>query len=212
MKYTITPKQKTILGLIYDSIRSTGFAPTVADLKQEMHLASNQSILNFLNALEEKGCIKRREGQARGISIMPLGFKLLGKKRLIPVAGTSAAGAFLEPCMDAFMDWIPLPSKLFENESVERAQDDVFIVKVSGDSMVNAHIYDGDNLLIKRTGDIQSGDIVVARSEDGTTIKRFIEEGKEKYLKPENPAYSNIPINENTVFDGKVILNLSLIQ
>ena len=76
--------------------------------------------------------------------------------------------------------------------------------------MINAGINDGDTLLVKKSKEFKSGDIVVARNDDGTTVKRFISEGGKRYLKPENPAYKNISIIPGEIhFDGKVILNLS---
>ena len=78
--------------------------------------------------------------------------------------------------------------------------------------MINAGINDGDLLLIKQAREFKNGDIVVARNDDGTTVKRFVAENKKAYLKPENPAYKNIPIFEDTYFDGKVIANLSTLK
>ena len=79
--------------------------------------------------------------------------------------------------------------------------------------MINAGINDGDVLLIKKTEQFRSGDIVVARSDDGTTVKRFVAESDGRaYLKPENPNYKIIPIFEDTYFDGKVIANLSVLN
>ena len=97
-----------------------------------------------------------------------------------------------------------------ENEEVN-LNEDVFLIKVNGDSMINAGIDDGDILLVQKTQEFKSGDIVVARSDEGTTVKRFIAEDGRIYLKPENPKYDNILILEDTYFDGKVVLNLSKI-
>ena len=91
-----------------------------------------------------------------------------------------------------------------------QSKEDFFAIQVYGDSMINAGINNEDILLVKKTMEFLSGDIVVARSDDGTTVKRFIAESDGRaYLKPENPVYKNIPIFAETFFDGKVILNLS---
>jgi len=212
MAKNITEKQKKTLEIIYQSINESGFPPTLADLKKALGLSSNQSVLDFLDSLEKKGYIKREDGQARGIKILPLGFSALGKEQLIPVAGVSAAGSFITSFDDAFNNWLTLPGQILANEKVRQASDKLFVIQVHGDSMINAGIMDGDILLVKEEKEFRSGDIVVARTDDGTTIKKFVAENGRAYLKPENPAYKNIPIFEDTYFDGKVIANLSAVQ
>ncbi|MEE8131670.1 MAG: transcriptional repressor LexA [Candidatus Paceibacterota bacterium] len=214
MSKNIVEKQKKVLEMIYNNIEISGFPPTIADLKDGLDLSSNRSVLNYLKSLEEAGYIKREEGQAkgvaRGIKILPLGFKILEKEQLVPILGASSAGPFIESLAETFDNWMTLPSKILENEEIKQSQDDVFIIQVYGNSMINVNIDDGDMLLVKKTKEFKSGDIVVARSDDGTTVKRFVAETDGRaYLKPENPAYKNIPIFEETIFDGKVICNLS---
>lgn len=208
----ITEKQKKVLELIYTNITTEGFPPSFADLRDSLNLASNQAVLNYLSALESKGFIKREEGQARGIKITPLGLKILGKQRMAPVVGFAAAGPYIESFTDINFKWIDLPSWNVPNEKL-RQSDDVFVIQVSGDSMINIGIDDGDTLLVKKSKEFKSGDIVVARSDDGTTVKRFIAEGGKRYLKPENPAYRNMVIIPGEIhFEGKVILNLSKVK
>jgi len=213
MSIRLTEKQKKVLELIYESLESSGFPPTIADLKRELGVSSNQSVLNFLDALEKKECIKRKGGHARGIRILPFGYKEIEKEPLIRVVGKSAAGPYVESYADAFTDWVPMTKGILENEKIAMSRDDVFIIQIQGDSMINAGIDDGDMLLIKKSGEFKSGDIVVAISDDGTTVKRFIADGGKRYLKPENPNYENIPIIPGEInFEGKVILNLSKVR
>lgn len=212
MSIKLTQKQKKVLELIYNSLETSGFPPTLADLKEKLDVASNQSVLNFLDTLEKKEYIKREEGQARGIKILPLGYKEIGKNPLIKMAGISAGGAYIESFTDAFTSWIPLADKFLQNEKIRR-NDEVFIIQITGDSMINAGIEDGDMLLIKKTREYKSGDIVIAQTDIGTTVKKFIADGGKRYLKPENPNYENIPIIPGEIqFLGKVILNLSKIN
>lgn len=209
----LTPKQKKTLEVIHQYIENSGYPPSLADLRQELKVSSNQSVLNFLKALEDGGYIKRQEGETRGIRILPLGFNMLNKQLLVPLVGQSSAGSFVESYADAFSEWIPLPNQLLENEAVKQAKEDVFVIRVQGDSMINANIFDDNILLIQKTKQFRSGDIVVVRGDDGTTVKRFVAESDGRaYLKPENPAYKIIPIFEDMVFEGKVIANLSLIN
>ncbi|MDP2838344.1 MAG: transcriptional repressor LexA [Candidatus Moranbacteria bacterium] len=212
MKQSITKKQKEALQAVYESIKESGFPPTLADLREKLHVASNQSVLNFLSVLEERGYLQREKDQARGIKILNLGFKVLGKEKMVPLVGHSAAGSYVESFVDTFEKWVSLPS-VIANEEVKKSKDDVFIIQVHGDSMVNVDIDDGDMLLVKESKEYKSGDIVIARTEDGTTVKRFIADGGKRYLKPENPAYQNIPIIPGEIqFQGKVILNLSKVK
>lgn len=213
MSIKLSSKQKKVLEIIYDSTYSLGFPPTLADLKAELAVSSNQSVLNFLEILEKKQCIKRGEGRARSIKILPLGLKILEKDQLVPLAGISAAGPYIESFAETFTSWLPLSEQILQNEKINKSQDEVFVIQVSGDSMINAGIDDGDMLLIKKSSEFKSGDIVVARTSEGTTVKRFIADGGKRYLKPENPAYNNIPIIPGEVFfDGQVILNLSKVK
>ncbi len=213
MAFEITPKQKKVLNLIYENIKKNGFVPSLADLREELNVASNQAVLNFLNILERKGLIERKEGQARSIKILPLGFRILGKNHLVPIVGASAAGPYIESFSEVFTTWVPLADKIIKDEKILRSKEEIYVIQVHGDSMINANIYDGDMLLIKNSREFKSGDIVIARTDDGTTVKRFIAEGGKRYLKPENPEYENIPIIPGEIqFQGKVILNLSKVS
>ncbi len=212
MSTKLTSKQKSVLELIYSSLETSGFPPTLADLREELGLASNQSVLNFLEALEKKECIKREEGQARSILILPLGYKEIGKDPLVKMAGYSAAGPYLESFLETFT-FIPIETKVLENEKINEAKDRVFVIQVIGDSMINAGINDGDNLLIRESKEYKSGDIVLAETEDGATVKKFVAEGGKRYLEPQNPAYQRMIIIPGEVrFRGKIILNLSKIN
>lgn len=212
MSKYLTFKQKRVLESIYDSIHSSGFPPTLADIKEELGVSSNQSVLNFLKTLEKKDCIRREGGQARGIKILPLGYEEIGKKPLVKIAGYSAAGPYVESFADTFSSWMTLPGQVLQDEEIKQAQEDVFVIQVNGDSMINAGINNGDMLLVKKTKEYKNGDIVVARSDDGTTVKRFVAEEGRTFLKPENPNYKNIPIFPETIFEGKVILNLTKVN
>ncbi len=209
MKNYLTQKQKKVLEIIYNSIYASGFPPTLADLKEDMGVVSNQAVLNFLEILEKKECIKREEGQARSITILPLGYREIEKEPLVRMAGYSAAGPFVQSFADVFT-FLPISGKVFENEKINEAKDEVFVIQVIGDSMINAGIDDGDSLLIKKSKEYKSGDIVLAETEDGATVKRFIADGGKRYLQPENPNYEKMVIIPGEVkFNGKVILNLS---
>jgi repressor LexA len=212
MKTNLTPKQKNVLETIYSSINDSGYPPSLAELKELMGVASNQAVLNYLKSLEARGLIKKGDGQARSIKILPLGYQILGKEQMVPVSGISSAGPLIE-APEMFGKWVTLPGEVIKNEIIKQSEEEVFVIQVNGDSMINAGIIDGDLLLVKKTREYRSRDIVVARSDDGTTVKRFIAEPDGRaYLKPENPIYRIIPLFEETIFDGKVISNLSALN
>ncbi|PIV38506.1 MAG: repressor LexA [Candidatus Portnoybacteria bacterium CG02_land_8_20_14_3_00_45_8] len=216
MRENVTEKQKNILEAIYNSMNSFGMPPTLAELRQYIGVQSNQVILDILEVLEKKGLIKREAGKikrkTRKITILPLGFQILEKEQKIPLLGVSSASPFIES-LDTSINWFSLPSTSLENKKVMQSKEEFFAIQVQGDSMINVGINDGDRLLVKKTNEFRSGDIVVARCDDGTTVKRFIAESDGRaYLRPENPAYDNMPIYEEMIFEGKVILNLSQIK
>ena len=211
MESSITTRQKQLLQVIYDFIKNTGFPPTFEEMREKLNVSSNQSVIDLLEKLEQERAIRRNEGSARSININPLGYKILGKQ-MCPLVGVSAAGPFLDSFTDNDFKWMEIPSNIIPNEKIKQS-DEVFIVQVSGDSMINAGIDDGNLLLVNKLKEFKTGDIVVARNSDGTTVKRFVVEGGKRYLKPENPAYQNIPIIPGEIFfEGKVILNLSRVS
>lgn len=209
MEKTITKRQLDTLKLIYNSIKDSGFPPSMAEIRAALDVVSNQSVINLLKALEEKGFIKREEGLARGLRILQPGYEILDASPLAPLAGESSCGPFVEAIADVGK-WIDLPRTVWE--ATRESQEKLYILEVHGDSMINVGIYDGDLLLIKQTQEYKNGDIVVARADDGTTVKRFVHENKKVYLKPENPAYPNIPFYDDLFLDGKVIANLSSLK
>ncbi|MFH1582727.1 MAG: transcriptional repressor LexA [Candidatus Falkowbacteria bacterium] len=206
----ITKRQLEALNIIYKNIESSGFPPSLADLRDALNVVSNQSVINFLKVLENYGYIKREEGLARGLKILPKGYKALGVDQLVPIIGDSSCGPFVEAIQEVG-NWMSLPGTIWKNDVLE-SEEKFYVIKVSGDSMINAGIFDGDMLLIKQSREYRNGDIVVARGNDGTTVKRFVSEDKKVYLKPENPAYKNIPFYEDLFLDGKVVANLTTLK
>jgi len=195
-----TPRQKQLLKIIYDYIKTSGYPPTVKEMRDGLKVTSNQSVLDLLEHLEKNKLIKRREGMARSLAILPLGYETLGKPPLVPFLGVSHAGAPLEP-VTIEGDWQTLPG----GNSI--LKDQVFLLKINGDSMINAGIDDGDYVLVEEAKEFVSGELVLADVDGKTMIKRFISEDKPPYLylKPENPKYDIIYFTEAVKLKGKVI-------
>ena len=199
-KKIITEKQKKLLSVIYNYIKNSGYPPTFEEMREALNVSSNQSIIDFLIKLEKNSLIKRNESSARGLAILPLGYKILGKPQLISFLGTTTAGMPME-ANEISGEWQSVSS------DVKQLKGEVFLLKISGDSMINAGINNNDVILVKSEKEFISGDIVLAHNNGEATVKRFISDDKPPYvyLKPENPNYSVIPFTEEMELKGKVI-------
>jgi repressor LexA len=203
MRNQITKRQKELLSIIYGYIKDTGYPPTFEEMRERLGIASNQSVIDFLEKLKRNDVIKRNERVARSITILPLGYKILGQPPLVASLGVTSAGAPIE-AIEISGEWQTLPSIM---GGLEKMKSEIFLLKISGDSMINAGIKDGDVVLVKSQKEFVSKDIVLAQIGDESTIKRFISEDKPPYvyLKPENPKYEIIPFTDEAELKGKVI-------
>lgn len=203
MENQVTKRQKELLGAIYFSYKNTGYPPNFDEMREALGVSSNQAVLDLLRALEQKELIRREARAARGIAILPLGYGVLGQRPLVPFAGIAVAGPIQET-LEIQGEWHEISPSIAQLE-------DAFILKVSGESMINADIHDGDFVLVRNEKEFSSSDIVLARHQGEATIKRFISEDTPPYiyLKPENPEYPIIHFTEETELVGKVIAILS---
>jgi len=159
MVSSITERQKELLENLYRYIISTGYPPTFEELREQLNVSSNQSVIDLLAKLEKKKLIKRNESQARSITILPLGYEVLGKPPIAPFLGATSAGVPLQ-AIEISGEWQILSSQ------VAMLQDNVFLLQISGDSMINAGIDDGDKVLVKSQKEFVSGDVVLANVGD----------------------------------------------
>ena len=200
MKKAITKRQKELLLIIYQYIKDTGYPPTFAEMKDRLGVVSNQSVIDLLVKLEKQGVIKKNESAARSIVILPIGYDILREPTLVPFLGFTSAGAPMET-IEISGEWESVGS------DAAKLKDEVYLLKISGDSMINANIEDGDVVLVQKQKEFVSGDIVLAQIGSESTVKRFISQDKAPYvyLKPENPNYPNILFKDDTRLEGKVI-------
>lgn len=200
MKKPLTKRQKQLLEIIYKYFNSIGYPPTFEEMREELGVSSNQSIIDLLNKLKNAGLIRREKSAARGITILPLGYQVLNRPPLVQFAGVASAGEPIEAIAVAG-EWKAVSTE------IAKLNADTCLIKISGDSMVNAGINDGDIVLVQKKKEFSSGEIVLAYVEGEATVKRFISEDKPPYvyLKPENPKYENIPFRENMQIEGKII-------
>ncbi len=169
-------------------------------MREQLGVSSNQSVLDLLNKLEKHRVIKRNESVARSIVILPLGYEALEKPPVVPFLGISHAGAPIA-AIEISGEWQTL------SPNISKLNEEVFLLKVSGDSMVNASIEEGDIILVKHQKEFVSEDIVLADVNGESTIKRFISDNNPPYvyIKPENPNYPVIPFTERVRLSGKVV-------
>src|SRR3989338_1023648 len=200
MELAVTTRQKELLSVIYEFIKNTGFPPSIAEMRENLGVSSNQSILDLLKKLSKKGFIKRNEGNARNVTILPIGYKELGEPSLTPFLGVTSAGAHIE-AIEITGEWKEMSGE------VSKLESDFFMLRLSCDSMINAGIDDGDVVLVQTKKEFISGEVVLAEKDGETTVKRFISEDKPPYvyLKPENPKYKNILFTDTTQLKGKVV-------
>lgn len=199
MKKPITARQKQLLEVIYHFISDTGYPPTFEEMRGNLNVSSNQSIIDLLEKLKQGGYLKRDEG-ARSIAVLPLGYEILGKPLLAPFLGAASAGTPLE-MSEITGEWRQIA------DNAAKLSDEVFLLKIFGDSMINAGINDNDIVLVRSQKEFVSGDIVLAQIGDEATVKRFISDDKPPYiyLRPENPNYQIIPFDDKTELKGKIM-------
>lgn len=175
----ISPKQKEILEYIKSQILERGFPPAVRDICEAVNLKSTSSVHSHLETLEKNGYIRRDPTKPRAIEILDDTFNLTRREvSNIPVIGQVAAG---EPLLaqQNIENYFPIPVEMLPNS-------DMFLLKVRGESMINAGIFDGDLVLVEQRNTASNGEMVVALIEDGATVKTFYKENGYIRLQPEN--------------------------
>ena len=198
MSKDITSRQKELLNYIVQQVRDYNLPPSVSEMATFLKVKSKNAVAKLLNSLEQQGFIKT-SGKARGISVLDsLGESLEKGILRLPVLGAIQAGS-PHLAEEHVEEWINLPSSLI------KSRRDVFLLRVRGDSMINAGIYEGDLVIVRPTKEVRNNDIVVALLHDEATVKRFIQIKNRAYLKAENPDYKNIYPKEDWMVQGKVV-------
>lgn len=195
----ITPKQQEILDFLKKEILMKGYPPAVREICEAVHLKSTSSVHSHLETLEKNGYIRRDPTKPRAIEIMDDSFNYLRTETeitSIPIIGTVAAGQPLL-AVENITDYFPFPANLLPNE-------ETFILKVKGESMINMGIYDGDYLIVEQTNTASNGDVVVALVDDSATVKRFYAEDGHFRLQPENDFMDPIIVDHVEIL-GKAI-------
>ncbi|MFA6521906.1 MAG: transcriptional repressor LexA [Candidatus Gracilibacteria bacterium] len=194
----LTPKEKQLFEFIEKYQMGHGSSPTVREMREHMKLKSDGFIIHCLKALEEKELIKKGD-TPRSIKLLPkVAQKLSADTVKIPVLGQVPAGGpvLSEENVESWMT--------FESGQIKNAEK-CFILKVRGDSMINAGIFEGDFVIASPDKAPRKGDVVVALVDGGSTVKKYETSGGKVYLKPENPRYENIYPEEDLQVQGVVV-------
>jgi repressor LexA len=197
MSRGLTRRQRQILEYVIEYTRRRGYPPSVRDIGNALHLTSSSTVHSHLSALEKKGYLRRDPSKPRAIEVLKEATSLPHKRVVsLPVVGRVTAGA-------------PILAEQNIEDSFTLPEDFVgggecFLLRVRGDSMVGAGIFDGDYLVVRKQSHAQDGDIVVARIGDEATVKRFYREGDRIRLQPENPTMEPIYARD-VVIEGKAV-------
>ena len=192
----ISAKQLEILEYIKSQILERGFPPAVRDICEAVNLKSTSSVHSHLETLEKNGYIKRDPTKPRAIEVLDDSFHMIRREMVnVPIIGRVAAG---EPILaeQNIENYFPIPMEFMPNKQT-------FMLKVRGESMINAGIFDGDYVLVGEQETADNGEMVVALIEDGATVKTFYKEEGIIRLQPENDNMEPIIVEDCTIL-GKV--------
>ena len=193
----ITDKQKEILEYIKEMSLKKGYPPAVREICEAGHLKSTSSVHSHLESLEKNGYIRRDPTKPRTIEILDDDFALTRREVVnVPVIGTVAAGTPILAEQN-IEDYLPIPAEMLPNK-------EVFMLKVKGNSMIEAGIYSGDKVIVAKQPDAENGDKVVALVDDSATVKTFYKENGHFRLQPENSTMDPIILDHVEIL-GKVI-------
>ena len=192
----ISAKQREILEFIKHEILNKGYPPAVREICEAVDLKSTSSVHSHLETLEKNGYIRRDPTKPRAIEIMDDNFNLTRREVVnVPMIGYVAAG---QPILavENIEGYFPLPAEIIPNQ-------ETFLLKVKGESMINAGILNGDSVLVKQQATAENGVMVVALVDDSATVKNFYRENGHIRLQPQNDTMDPIIVDDCTII-GKV--------
>ena len=193
-------KQMAVLSYIHKQVAEHGYPPTVREICSAVGLSSTSTVHGHITRLIDKGFLRKDSAKPRALEITPKGLDLLGVKPMqtkIPMLGVVTAGQPILAVQDA-TDFFPIPPSIQDN-------NDLFMLKIRGPSMIKAGILNGDDVIVRKQSTARNGDIVIAMNDDNeATCKRFFKEKTRFRLQPENDTMDPIFL-QNVKILGKVI-------
>lgn len=192
-------RQLDILRYIYEQVELKGYPPTVREIGQAVDLSSTSTVHGHLARLEKKQLIVRDPTKPRAIELTALGREKIGvQPEVIPVLGVVTAGTPILAVEEA-TDYFPIPPHL------KKEEHSLFMLTIRGNSMINAGILDGDQVIVRQQSTAANGDIIIALTEENeATCKRFFKEKQQIRLQPENDLLEPIFLSNLTIL-GKVV-------
>ncbi len=200
MSTQLTGRQRQILDYIVDTVRDRGYPPSVREIGDAVGLSSPSTVHSHLSSLVRAGLLKRDATKPRAIEVVDTGRHGLHRApvRDVPLVGRIAAGSPILAEQD-IEEIYPLPTELIGN-------DPVFMLRVRGDSMMNAGIFDGDYVIVRRQPEARDGEIIAALVEDEeATVKRLQRRDGRVILISENPDYPPMVFAEGVQILGRVV-------
>ena len=193
----ITAKQQEILEYIKEEILKRGYPPAVREICEAVHLKSTSSVHSHLETLEKNGYIRRDPTKPRAIEICDDSFQMVRTEMIsLPVVGQVAAGTPILAEQN-IEQYFPVPAEMVPTGKPS------FVLKVKGDSMINAGIFSGDQIFVQSCNTARNGDTVVALIDDSATVKTFYKENGHIRLQPENDTMEPIIVDDCQIL-GKV--------
>ena len=197
MSKPLSRNQQLILNFLKDQIRTKGYPPSIREICDHVNLKSTSTVHSHLQTLEERGYIHRSRSKNRSIEIKDDNFYSVLRNTInVPIVGRVTAGIPIT-AIENVDDYFPVPASL-------ASDDDCFMLKVVGDSMIEVGIHHNDLVLVRKQPDANNGEIVVAMIDDSATVKTYYKEDRYIRLQPESPLFDPI-ISDEVIVLGKVI-------
>ncbi len=195
-KDEITPRRQQILDYLIETIRERGYPPSMREIAKAVGLKSASTVLFHLRVLEKAGLVERTPSLNRAIRSVTGGSQLPAEANYVPIVGTVAAGQPLL-AVENIEGRVPVSEEMFPGQ-------DLFMLRISGDSMIEAGILNGDMVVVNQQSTAEAGEIVVALLEDEATVKYFYPRQDAIELRPANAALEPI-VSAQVEIIGKVV-------
>lgn len=200
MNNNLTDREREIYNYILNAIKNEGYSPSVRDICNALNMKSTSTVHTYLERLERKGMIQKESGKSRTLRIENEGIHSSSTVR-VPILGKVAAGMPIL-AVENYEGYIDFPRP---NSNV--TSNDMFALRIQGDSMIEAGILDGDLIVVEKRTTAEDGEIIVALVDDEATVKTFYREADCFRLQPENRAMEPIYVRELLVL-GKVVASM----
>lgn len=201
MKQDLSEMEERILKYIVEVIRTEGFSPSVRDIQDALDIRSTSTVHAYVAKLKEKGYIQKENGKSRTLRVNAVSQPSEKRTVRIPLVGKVAAGMpiLASENLEGYLDY-PMLNRSW-------AEDQLFALRVSGSSMIDAGILDGDIIIVRKESSAVNGQIVVALIDEEATVKTFYKENGHFRLQPENATMSPI-ITDDVIILGRVISSI----